>query len=318
MNRIWKIAPGNRASDWRVFLENECIGIGWLENHDFLEFDSAADILEALQEINGPGKSGYGAGAADMIWEFTHGIKTNDVIVANDGYNRIVGIGLVKSGYLRPDSRINPLRNDATTHRHHARRMKWVISKPASISSTSHEKYFFVQRTIKELTPEQIEHIVVAYQKAYPNDTTLERQNQELFGNGPGWQTPTASDLSDPETRRVKTTNYRILRDTKLARTIKKMHSHECQICGETIELPDRTRYAEAHHIKPLGREHNGKDVIGNILCLCPNHHAECDLGTIRLSKKALRSVDGHEVSATFLTYHNKCIYRTSYPTLAK
>jgi hypothetical protein len=60
--------------------------------------------------------------------------------------------------------------------------------------------------------------------------------------------TPLASDLDAPPGR-VSTTVYRILRDTELARRIKRIHEYKCQICGETIQLLNGSRYAEAHHI---------------------------------------------------------------------
>lgn len=120
--------------------------------------------------------------------------------------------------------------------------------------------------------------------------------------------TPQASDITDPP-ERVKTTTYRVLRDTALARRVKRMHSFECQICGDTITLPNGSRYAEAHHVKPLGDPHGGPDTIGNIVCLCPNHHAECDLGVIKLSLSSFRRVGGHDVDRQFIEYHNHEIY---------
>ena len=97
--------------------------------------------------------------------------------------------------------------------------------------------------------------------------------------------TPLASDIAEPTlpTRHAVKT-YRILRDTALAHELKQSYSFECQLCGFTIELPNGERYAEVHHIKPLGEPHNGFDEIDNMLVLCPNHHAMCDLGAIRLS----------------------------------
>src|SRR5690606_26268428 len=66
---------------------------------------------------------------------------------------------------------------------------------------------------------------------------------------------PTASDNSEPETDGtapvVTTTISRIIRDTNMSREIKALHHSRCQICGETINLPDGRRYAEAHHIIP-------------------------------------------------------------------
>ena len=121
--------------------------------------------------------------------------------------------------------------------------------------------------------------------------------------------TPKASDIGKVKPERAATTTYRILRDTALARSVKQMHKYECQVCGHTIVLANGSRYAEAHHIRPLGSPHDGPDVLANILCLCPNHHAECDLGVSKLSFAALRHFKGHEVAEEFITYHNRQIY---------
>lgn len=122
-------------------------------------------------------------------------------------------------------------------------------------------------------------------------------------------RTPIASDLAEPilsPADRVAATTYRILRDTELARSIKRLYNFECQLCGSTIELPDGARYAEAHHIRPLGRPHDGPDVRENILVLCPNHHAMCDLGGITLTSQAIRTNTGHVISEQHLRYHNE------------
>ncbi len=111
---------------------------------------------------------------------------------------------------------------------------------------------------------------------------------------------------------RIEATVCRIVRDTLLARRIKTLHNHECQLCGHTISLPDGSRYAEGHHIQPLGEPHNGPDTAENVLCLCPNHHAACDLGAILLAADDLRRVDGHVVGQRFLDYHNRVVYRCS------
>jgi predicted restriction endonuclease len=45
-----------------------------------------------------------------------------------------------------------------------------------------------------------------------------------------------------------------------------------------------------------------------NILCLCPNHHAACDLGAMRLVAAELRKVAGHVIGQEHLDYHNQMI----------
>lgn len=121
-------------------------------------------------------------------------------------------------------------------------------------------------------------------------------------------ETPPASDL-DPPPGRIETTTYRILRDSEMARKIKALHNYECQICGHIIILPHGKRYAEAHHIQPLGGPHNGPDVADNIMCLCPNHHAELDYGVRKIVSSDLRHAEGHSISEKFADYHNEKIY---------
>ena len=100
----------------------------------------------------------------------------------------------------------------------------------------------------------------------------------------------------------------RILRDNTVVKRLKLLHQYQCQICGYFIELPNGSRYAEAHHIRPLGGEHRGPDVEENILILCPNHHAECDLGAIKLDLEKIRLHPDHPIATSYIKYHNQKI----------
>jgi hypothetical protein len=193
MATIWKIAPGNHAEDWPVFSELRCTGIGWLEGRNFRHFKDEAAVLAALERKYGKGTPGCGRGAAGMIWGFANDIKPGDIVVANDAYNRAVGIGRVESDYLAPDSQDNPLRGDTTTHRHHARLVDWVIKKPASIPGGR----LFVQPTLALLNDAKIAIVKQAYLDAYPGDSALALQLDQLFGGVPVPTTPKASDIGD-------------------------------------------------------------------------------------------------------------------------
>lgn len=125
--------------------------------------------------------------------------------------------------------------------------------------------------------------------------------------------TPEAMDLpnhedEEPASRSLQQT-YRILRDTLLARQIKLLHRNRCQLCAMTIELPNGGFYSEAHHIKPLGKPHGGPDSAGNMIVVCPNHHAMLDYGVIDLKIMAIRTHVGHVLNQEFIEYHNKNIY---------
>jgi 5-methylcytosine-specific restriction enzyme A len=83
----------------------------------------------------------------------------------------------------------------------------------------------------------------------------------------------------------------RIIRDTKVSAWVKLVNEYQCQICGMSLQLDSGQFYAEAHHIRPLGNEHNGPDVVENVICVCPNHHVLLDYGAIMIDKWQLRAV---------------------------
>ena len=87
-------------------------------------------------------------------------------------------------------------------------------------------------------------------------------------------ETPSTYSAAD----RRHTTVTRVVRDTAQARRIKYLHDHKCQVCGARL-VGSAGPYAEAAHIRPLGKSHNGPDTADNILCLCPNHHVLFDYG---------------------------------------
>lgn len=121
--------------------------------------------------------------------------------------------------------------------------------------------------------------------------------------------TAIASDTDeDQDPNRILTTTYRILRDTQLSRVIKELYQYQCQVCGLCLQLKSGQRYAEAHHIRPLGSPHHGPDIMENIICVCPNHHAQLDYGAIKLDRDKLRIIPGHHLSNNFIDYHNLVI----------
>lgn len=119
-----------------------------------------------------------------------------------------------------------------------------------------------------------------------------------------------------PAAARRSTTVQRIVRNTAVSQMVKSLHEHECQVCGVRI-MTDAGPYAEGAHIRPLGRPHNGPDTPENVLCLCPNHHVQLDLGGIwidqglavieRISGEpigTLRTKRGHRVAPAHVEYH--------------
>jgi predicted restriction endonuclease len=102
----------------------------------------------------------------------------------------------------------------------------------------------------------------------------------------------------------------RILRDTEKTKKIKLIHNWQCQICGLTLEVPGGLKYAEGHHIKPIGMPHNGPDIEENIICVCPNHHALLDYGSLKLNSTVIRNFELSPINQEYIDYHNKNILK--------
>lgn len=189
--------------------------------------------------------------------------------------------------------------------------------------SASYDELYPEVEKLRDNLPESWQAIVRRRVQDLSSDSAGFKGGEDLFfsveGLGAGvWglrskltDTPKASDLptgvSEPE--KVYALTYRVLRDTPLARKIKVLHADRCQLCGNTVQITPARTYSEAHHIIPLGSPHNGPDIPGNIVVLCPNHHVLCDYGAIQLDYSKLRTVKGHQVSNASIEYHNTKIY---------
>jgi putative restriction endonuclease len=96
----------------------------------------------------------------------------------------------------------------------------------------------------------------------------------------------------------------RVIRDTKVTAAVKDMYDNSCQVCGTRLGTKNGA-YSEGAHVRPLGKPHHGPDVMSNILCLCPNHHAAFDKGGLFVDEDFLVR-DQNGASLGLLTMHSK------------
>lgn len=108
---------------------------------------------------------------------------------------------------------------------------------------------------------------------------------------------------------RVLRTIEVIPRDVELVRRLKTLYRDSCQICGTQLQVRENNYYSEVHHIRPLGRPHNGPDTLDNMICLCPNHHALLDLFSMPLRMEELHVIR-HNLNSEYLGYHNNICLR--------
>jgi putative restriction endonuclease len=121
----------------------------------------------------------------------------------------------------------------------------------------------------------------------------------------------------EPDVAFATTTVTRRVRDTALSRAVKEIYDDACQLCETAITGSSGRSYSEGAHVKPLGQPHLGPDTLSNILCLCPNHHVQLDIGgmiildnfdvAIRADLPAFGSLTfkkKHSLNLDFVTFH--------------
>jgi hypothetical protein len=164
MVKAWKIAPGKGADHWEMCREKKCIVLGWAKLTDYRN-KNEKQILRMLG--GGPGN---GTGAARSILRFVDEIQTSDIVIANRGRSSIVGIGVVTSEYLPPNSPRNPSESEYLPH---ARLVDWVVYQPVDF-----DNYLFSPPTVHSLNAEKLGQIKRGYLKKYPK---LKKTLDDLF-----------------------------------------------------------------------------------------------------------------------------------------
>lgn len=192
--------------------------------------------------------------------------------------------------------------------------IEYIVRLPKSVSI----------RTIAEMIPKWL------YPTNAKNYTTVPSDFVEAFLNSLGKPdqaepvkkkrdsiAPIACDITEPPGR-AKTTINRIIRDTMQAKNMKQLYRYRCQVCNLAIRVGEDQLYAEVHHIRPLGRSHKGLDEPGNLIVLCPSHHAMFDFGvprfsspkTVEIERETIRLKSKHKIREENIDYYMKNIWK--------
>lgn len=115
----------------------------------------------------------------------------------------------------------------------------------------------------------------------------------------------------------------RVIRNSRVGNYVKELYNYRCQISGIALDTPHGP-YAEACHVRPVGKPHNGPDSVDNVLCLSPNMHVLFDLGAITLTDNLrimgmdgdLKSEPDHQLSIDHIRYHREHVYKGQKTTL--
>ncbi len=161
---VWKIASGNldkRIQMWPIFTEKGYIGVGWFGCESFLKmdyskFNSIEELQKELLECTGK-KSAHPND--EMIWNFAKEIQIGDYVVSNNGYNGILGVGIITSNYIGPKES-EELNLDEKKEFFHYRKVDWLTTHEITIPG---KKRFFQQQTIEKLNDKKWNEIKDLY-----------------------------------------------------------------------------------------------------------------------------------------------------------
>ncbi len=143
--RYWEIAPGEQARLWERCKNEGHIAIGWDSLGDMSLISSLEDLKLAYQDIwkdADPRKIGK---KAREIWNFRN-LKPGDIILANNGLSKIVGIGKVTETYHF---------NDSYNEYKHTVPVNWYEKREINIPEQPDWAFY----TVKELTEEEFQKL---------------------------------------------------------------------------------------------------------------------------------------------------------------
>lgn len=166
MAKVWKIAPGANAELWPMCERTGCIALGWLQLKDFTKWKSPEQINEFFIKNGNADR----IGSARSVWRFTHEVAIGDVVIANDGRSRVVGIGTIESDYIPPSDPTNPSEDEWYRN---VRLVDWIIKQPVEFS-----KYVFNIPAVHAVSAQKVAAIRQAYLKSYPS---LKKKLEDLF-----------------------------------------------------------------------------------------------------------------------------------------
>lgn len=100
--RVWAIALGEGGRLWNECQELGMIAIGWDFLGDLSQYGDQEEIAKAIAEHRK--SDAQPTNQSLCCWEFAHKISVGDTVIAKIGRQRLLGVGVVRSGYeYRPE-----------------------------------------------------------------------------------------------------------------------------------------------------------------------------------------------------------------------
>lgn len=170
-SRAYKVSPGDNGAHWHECLHRGIMILGWGGTGDLNQFKSVTEIREKLVEVYYRTDKRTATIKSRELWAFRE-LREGDVIVANDGMSRVLGIGRV----VAPAYHFLPAEIAPTFQ--HAVHVDWYDPYPRQIPKQSH--WWTV--TVEELSKQQRKEIFDGVAEPIVPPTMKHPLNQILYG----------------------------------------------------------------------------------------------------------------------------------------
>jgi len=121
--KYWKIAPGEKAHQWEVCLNQDLILIGFDELTDISHF--SRQVFNTQRDKVKNQHPDWTNKGLNQVWKFAHNIQEGDRIVANRGQSEVLGLGTVTGSYY--------YQSDAESYRHRLP-VRWDDTTPRAVN----------------------------------------------------------------------------------------------------------------------------------------------------------------------------------------
>ncbi|MFC1774842.1 DUF2461 family protein [Nanoarchaeota archaeon] len=152
--KYWKISPGKNARLWSQLSQNGEIAIGWKKLGDISSIKTYDELLSKIKQAYSQESETEAKHYTTTIWQFKN-LNIGDMILANKGKSKIMGVGKVIGTYFFDDSK---------SEYKHRIKVEWFDKNEREIPRNDS-----FNRTILELTKEEFEEITGTTKELKPS-----------------------------------------------------------------------------------------------------------------------------------------------------
>ena len=156
--RIVKVAPGNNAEFWDACRDGGYICVGWDKVGDLKQFESQQEFRQAFGAAYPDYSPSKASAKANELWRLME-LQPGDIVIANQGTERIVGIGeVVEPAYVWQPDRDGPWA-------YHTVAVKWEDRPAWAIDQVKK----WAMTTVSDVSGEEYKRILLAPDPPLPH-----------------------------------------------------------------------------------------------------------------------------------------------------